>query len=243
MDVWIVVIFLCAVFIASIIQGVSGFGFGIFVMTIFPFLFPTYTTGVTISSLLSLGTNSVIAFRMRKHICWKNLWIPVIFNVLCSTLAIVFSVGQSDAILKKMLGVFLILMSIYLMFWGGKIKIRPTKLNGAIAGSLGGILNGLFGMGGPPMVVYLLSCSESNEEYMGTIQTYFTLCGICTFGVRAANGMVTATTLQYSLIGLVALFAGVWASLKVFRKLNPNMLRKIVYGFMILSGIIMLWQS
>ena len=48
-------IFLLAT-IASFIQRVSGFGFGIFVMMFFPFFLPTYGESVMLSGLLSGST-------------------------------------------------------------------------------------------------------------------------------------------------------------------------------------------
>lgn len=242
MDMGSIALFLLTVFVGTVIQGISGFGFGIFVMMVFPFLLPNYTAGVTISGMLSIVSNAAIAIRMRKHVAWKKLWIPLIANVAVSTAAILFSVGQSDALLKKLLGVFLILMSLYFLFLGGKFTIRPTGRNGAIAGALGGLLGGLFGTGGPPMVVYLLSSSESNEEYLGTIQTYFALTNVSTIIIRACNGMMTPLTVQYWAIGLLALAIGFFVGQKLFRRLDGAKLKKIVYIFMIFSGIVMLCQ-
>ena len=242
MDFGSIALFLLTVFVGTVIQGVSGFGFGIFVMMVFPFLLPSYGAGVTVSGMLSILSNAAIAVRMRRHIAWKKLWSPLAANVVVSTAAIFFSVGQSDAVLKKLLGAFLILMSLYFLFLGGRFTIRPNRRNGAIAGGLGGLLGGLFGTGGPPMVVYLLASSESNEEYLGTIQAYFALTNISTILVRAWNGMMTPLTLQYWAIGLAALALGVFAGHKLFRRLDGGKLKKVVYLFMIGSGIVMLCQ-
>ena len=111
-----------------------------------------------------------------------------------------------------------------------------------IAGGLGGLLGGLFGTGGPPMVVYLLASSESKEEYLGTIQAYFALTNVSTILVRAWNGMITPPVIQYWAVGLIALALGVLAGQKLFRRLDGEKLKKVVYLFMIGSGIVMLCQ-
>ena len=49
MDFGSIALFLLTVFVGTVIQGVSGFGFGIFVMMAFPFFLHSYGAGVTVS--------------------------------------------------------------------------------------------------------------------------------------------------------------------------------------------------
>ena len=55
--------------VASFIQRVSGFGFGIFVMMFFPFFLPSYGESVMLSGLLAGSTALMIAIRNWKYIC------------------------------------------------------------------------------------------------------------------------------------------------------------------------------
>lgn len=90
------------------------------------------------------------------------------------------------------------------------------------------------------MVVYLLSVSKSNEEYLGTIQTYFAITNLYTIFLRILNGTVTVAVVQYWLFGIAAVLAGMLLGRKIFSALNPLMLKKVVYVFMALSGATML---
>lgn len=51
---------------ASFVQRTTGFGFGIFIMTLLPFLMPSYGEATTLSGLLALTTSMLICIRMRK---------------------------------------------------------------------------------------------------------------------------------------------------------------------------------
>ena len=73
--------------IASFIQRVSGFGFGIFVMMFFPFFLPSYGESVMLSGLLAGSTALMIAVRNWKYIRWSMMKWVVFFNVLFSFLA------------------------------------------------------------------------------------------------------------------------------------------------------------
>ena len=58
---------------ASFIQRTIGFGFGIFIMTVLPFLMPSYAEAVTLSGLLSLTSATVVMIQYIKYVTWKRL--------------------------------------------------------------------------------------------------------------------------------------------------------------------------
>ena len=55
---------------ASFVQRTTGFGFGIFIMTMLPFLMPSYGEATTLSGLLALTTSTLIAIRYYKYVNW-----------------------------------------------------------------------------------------------------------------------------------------------------------------------------
>ena len=73
--------------IASFIQRVSGFGFGIFVMMFFPFFLPSYGESVMLSGLLAGSTALMIAVRNWHYIRWDLMGRVVLFNIAASYLA------------------------------------------------------------------------------------------------------------------------------------------------------------
>ena len=59
---------------ASFVQRTTGFGFGIFIMTMLPFLMPSYGEATTLSGLLAITTSAVIVWRLREYVTWQRLW-------------------------------------------------------------------------------------------------------------------------------------------------------------------------
>jgi len=221
-----------------LIQRITGFGYGIFVMMFFPHFMPSYGEANALSGMISASTSIVVALSMRKHIQWKNIFAPLISSSITSFLAVQFMAGQTDKSLKLLLGVVLILLSIYFFFFAGKITFKPSFWKGAIAGGLSGIMNGLFAMGGPPMVIYFMVSSKDMKEYLATIQMYFALSNIYTTAIKAAAGYVTSEVLVFYVIALISAFVGVFFGKKVFNRCKPAVLKKAVYGFMAVSGVI-----
>ena len=220
----------------GLIQTTVGFGLGIFVMAFFPFFLPM-ATSVTVSCLFSLIGSIWVCWAYRKKIRFRLLVFPLLGFFVSNTLTTIFAVQQNDTLLKRILGIFLIILSFYFIFFSSKIHIRPTRLNGSIAGLLGGVTHALFSIGGPPVVIFYLAALEDKDEYLATIQTYFLICNIYTLSVRASVGLVTANMLLLTLAGFVGLAAGVFIGAKIYSRLNKQNLLRLVYGFMMLTGI------
>ena len=112
---------------ASFVQRTTGFGFGIFIMTMLPFFLPTYGEATTLSGLLAITTSAVIVWRMRGYVTWKRLWPILLTFIVVSTIAIFALTRIEDHILKRILGVALIVISIYFALFSQKIKLPTTK--------------------------------------------------------------------------------------------------------------------
>ncbi len=156
-------------------------------------------------------------------------------------IAVYFSAAVSGEIFKILLGVVLIALSIYFIFFNAHIKIKPTCFNGILAGTLGGTLNGLFSTGGPPAVLYLSSATTDNTTYFATIQFYFCFTNLYAIATRAANGIINTEILIWAAIGVMGCMMGDFIGKFVFNKLNSDKLKNIIYIGMIVSGIVMLF--
>ena len=225
---------------ASFVQRTIGFGFGIFIMTALPFLMPSYGEAVTLSGLLSLTSATIVMFNYLKYVNWKRLWPIITTFVIFSTLAIYLLDRIEGRSMRMVLGIVLILISLYFSFFKEKIQkiIRPGKGWQLGTGSVSGIMGGLFGMHGPPVVLYLTVSEPDKDHYMGMIQTYAVITNITMVIVRAFAGYVTptvGTTYMYGLTGLVVgVIAGNWA----YRHIPNKLFTYVVYAYIGIGGLI-----
>ena len=182
---------------AAFVQRVSGFGLGIFAMMFLPHFLPSHTAAATISCLFSCYTTTSNSIRYRKNVAYRTA-IPMLVAALISIpIAVYFAAKVEARLFEILLGSVLIILSVYFLFFNKRISIKPTPMNGVIAGTLGGALNGLFSTGGPPAVLYLTNATQDNLTYFATIQFYFCLTNIYATANRAINGLVTVDLLLY----------------------------------------------
>lgn len=142
----------------------------------------------------------------------------------------------------RSLGVLLMLLSVYSVFFSGRVKLRATVLNGLLAGAIGGTLTGMFSVGGPPIAIYMLAATESNDEYRSTLNAHFSIVNICVAVSRFFAGSLTGGDFMAFLKLLTFLGLGMWAGDKVFHRLDAAKLRKAVYAYLFAAGLSMLFR-
>ena len=158
---------------ASFVQRTTGFGFGIFIMTMLPALMPSYGEATTLSGILAMTTSAIIVVQKYKYINWPRLW-PILLMFIIVSFGAIFVLKQMEyGILSILLGITLVIVSIYFAFFSKRIKVKTTMPVQVTAGALSGVMGGFFGMQGPPAVLYFVSSEPDKEHYLAQTQTYF----------------------------------------------------------------------
>ena len=225
---------------ASFVQRVSGFGFGIFIMTMLPYLMPSYGEATTLSGLLASVTSLFVVIKMHRHIVWRKLWTILGAFSVFSFFAVALVSTLDNHLLKKILGVILILVSIYFLFLRSRISLKPSTPVQLSMGSLSGLMGGFFGMQGPPAALYFLAASKNKEEYLALSQIYFFLGNMVMTAFRYGNGLFTLNVGKAFACGILAVGIGAWLGSKVFSLLTQTSLQRIVYAYIGISGIVAL---
>lgn len=80
MDQIVVELFLLSIG-ASFVQRTTGFGFGIFIMTMLPSIMPSFGEATTLSGILAMTTSLIIVIQKYKYITWRRL-LPILFTFI-----------------------------------------------------------------------------------------------------------------------------------------------------------------
>ena len=239
---WFIVLF--GSFLGSAIQTVSGFGCGVVLMVLLPFFFGL-TESTLLCSAICLGLTIVLTCQFWKQIQWNVALLPTIAYVIFSTVAVLFVKKIDLRILTIIFAVFLILLAIYSFctFRKKEFRIKATPALGFGFGALSGICGGFFGVGGPMIALYLLAASDKKENYLANITLAFVASNFTTTVTRVASGFYVEHFVPLALLGIAGSFVGKWVGLKITNRLNIETLKKVVYTFVGLSGIVTLIQQ
>lgn len=225
---------------ASFVQRVSGFGFGIFIMTMLPHLMPSYGEATALSGMLSAAQSLYVLVSIYRLIEWRRV-IPILLAFLVvSFFAVEYVAMATDTHLKHLLGAILLIMSVYFLAVSERIRLRPTLAMQLSMGTLSGVMGGLFAMQGPPAVLYFVASETDKQRYLAHTQVYFFVGNVFMTIYRARCGFCTPTVGWCWLYALVGVVVGSWLGRLVFDKMPSAALRKIVYAYMAVGGIIAL---
>lgn len=158
------------------IQGVTGFGTGIILVL----LLSTYLSipiSSSVNTAVSLGIAIYLAWKYRKSIRGNLIIMPLPFYLIMSVSIIEEIERFNLTVLSIYFGVFLVCLGAFLLVLQERVHLKRNKITGAVCGLISGSLSGLFGIGGPPIGLYLISLTDNSAEYFGTIQLFFRLQG------------------------------------------------------------------
>lgn len=226
----------------SIVQTVCGFGFGVFAMIFLPYLLPSTMSAVVVNGLIGVCSCIVLAVRYHRSARPRKILLPLLAYFAVSTVLVRVSIGMNEALIRRMLGALLIALSIYFLIFANRIHIRPTPFSAVAAGTIGGAMSTLFGMGGPPASAYFLEASDTSEEYIANIQLYIMISNSYVNLIRIFNGLCGRFEVTLWLIGLAALLPGSWIGRMLFTRLDATALRRVIYLFMAVSGAILIFN-
>ncbi len=221
---------------AGIIQGVTGFGAGIILMMFLPLQFSVIQSA-GISSAVTLILCASMTYRYRQTINVRKIIGPAVLYLIVSSVSIVYAKLIDQDLMKGIFGFFLIVLSLYFLFISKDNGFDPKGISALFCIVVSGICDGLFGIGGPLMVVYFLSKTRTKEEYLGTIQCFFLIGMIYTTLFRAVSGIITPDLVISILFGMLGILFGVMIANKIVDKLNSDLIKKLTYILIGLCGL------
>ena len=224
---------------AGIIQTVTGFGAAVFLMLIMPRYYDM-VAAPAITSAITLGLSAALAWKFRRHIRWKECLFPTVVYLVFSITAIGFAKKLDMAHLSTLVGVFLVILSVYFFVFSERITMKANWQTAALCAMISGVTSGFFGIGGPLMAVYFISAIREKESYIGTIQFLFAFTNIINLFTRVANGIFTIDLLPAVVLGFAGITVGKILGLRILDKTDPGKIKKLVYAFVGISGILTL---
>lgn len=239
MDMMLLVLII-GIFTGFFIQTIIGFAGALvslpFLLFVMPL--PDAIAYITIFYAISSPIHIYKEWKQIDKVLLKKLIISSIIGVVIGGIVLLYS---QPSILKKALGVFIILFVI------NKLKSKKEfKFSSRIEylfGFLGGFFSGVFSTGGP---LYVIAVKNSVIDLKTFRATMFGVLGLVTFvriPVLAFGGILQVGQLYYSLIVLPFFILALVLGKKVYLKLNDVFLTKIILGLLMISGIILIFKN
>lgn len=240
MDLTFLVAFCGITFVGAVVQGVSGFAFGVVVLMVFPHLFG-YTTALAFTNLLVLLLVIYSSYLYRKHCNWQWVWLGVVVSIVADLLgiAVLAKVGDSP-IWHPLMGAMFIIMALYLQWGQKKMQVRVCIASYIAFAALSGMVMGAFAVGGPIMATFYMLATKGKEEYLGTMQMFSVFTMAADVLLRIAFGMFSFDMVRYVPLALVFMIAGILIARSLVRRMDALTMRRVICVVMAIDGLVML---
>jgi uncharacterized membrane protein YfcA len=228
-------------FLSSVVQGAVGFAAGLFGIPLLMLSGMPLADAVAISIVASAVQNLVAAWQLRREIAYALAWRPTLIRLATLPLGAwaLWALGSehNDAASQAVGVIVLAIVAVQTA-----LRVEPQeKLHAAwewLAFSLGGFLLGLCGMGGPPMVLWVMAHNWPMNRARAFLYFLFVtgmppqaLIMWLMFGNEILGAMLLG------LATLPALLAGLYLGLWFSRLMPDRVLRGLSWVMLVLIAI------
>ena len=237
--VWVAVIL--SALAAGVIQSVTGFGAAVVMMLVVPHFLGMATAPALVSSIC-IFLAIALAWKFRKKIMFRQTLTVAVLYIIVSSVTIWVSASWDLDFLSLIFGLFLIVLSFYYLVLAKNLTISPTPVSTVVCSMLSGLFGGLFSTGGPIASILFMGMTRDKISYIANIQFLFVMTNMSNTLVRIFRGVYTADLIPLTIVGFLGINLGKQIGLKVLDRIDIDLMRRLVYAFIGVSGVINVYK-
>lgn len=226
---------------SAVVQGSVGFGFALFAAPLLVLAGLPLPRVIAVCGTATAIQVSMAAFHFRAFVPWRAI-LPVMFVTVLTVpvgVWLLHRVVQLDKdTVRAILGcvILAVLAVIALLRIAPREKVHAAW--GLLAGGCCGVLAGMIGSGGPPVVVWAMAHRWDNRQSRVALWLIF-LAGVptqlfwlyFTFHDEALHGM------KIGLLGMPVVLAGMATGIWIGNRLSKERLRRAAYALLLLTAL------
>jgi hypothetical protein len=221
---------MACVFGAAIVRGYAGFGFSLLAITSLSLVLPPAETIPPIF-MMEVAASLNLLPAIWKDIHWRAIGWLLLGCLVGTPIGVWFLAAVPAAPMKIALAVA-VLAAVALLWSGYARKSMPNAFATTMTGTVAGLLNGAFGIGGPPVVIFFFSSPAGVAIGRASLIAFFIGTDATALAFLAREGLVTSEALYRFLMFLPPLLAGQWVGTRSFKTANPAHVRRWILGLL-----------
>jgi len=220
--------------LCAVVRGYSGFGMGLMIIPLLSLVLPPQQAVVIV---LIFGV--VVSFRqlpsLWPHVDWRGLRLLLPVAIATTPIGTWALALASPELLR--IAISLTVLAVALLFlMGFRLAGQPTHPTIVMTGALAGIMNGVAGLSGPPLVFLYLTRTDSLSVGRATIVAFFFVTDATALGFAWIGGVVERDSAVTALLLVPFLLVGVFFGERAFRGTSPERFRRVVLWLLIATG-------
>ncbi len=233
--------------LAALAQSAVGFGFALFATPLLLLLgIPLPDTIIMVATCSALQA-TIAARQLRASIPWSlalNATAVRLISVIIGLFFLKYLVTFSPDYIKATISGILCLLAIMQLLWRPRPVESMHRGWGILAWSASGLLSGICGMGGPPLILWTMAHNWSTKKNRGFLFAVFStsipfqLALLCVmFGVDMLWNIVIGTAF------LPLVYLGLKIGMPIGNRMSKTTLRRVALFILLVIGTVAITQT
>ena len=242
-DPWFYAVSIPAVLLLGLSKSGFGAGFGSLAV-------PMMALAVTVPQAAAILMPVLLVMDLLGLAAYRKDFDPPMLKFLipCGLVGIVIGAvlfqALSAHVVAGLVGVFtLLFLAQRLLFPPKPDSAPPPRWVGAVLTATSGFTSFIAHAGGPPINAYLIPLKLSPVKFTATMAVFFFVINLSKWVPYGYLGLLDTRNMATSLALLPFAPMGVWAGVKVARRIKPLLFYRLVYAGMLLTGLKLVWDA
>ena len=232
---------LVCVFAAAIVRGFAGFGFSLLAITAISLVLPPVVVVPSIF-LMEIAASVHLLPSVWREVHWRAIGLLLLGCLLATPLGVWLLATTPVAPMQIALG-GVVLAAAILLLRGYALRSMPGRASTVATGAASGLLNGAFGIGGPPVILFFFASPAGVAAGRASVIAYFLGTDLIALAFMLRQDLIGPPQLWLALVFLPALLAGNWLGAKGFRGIEPEAFRRWILWILMLLALLTLGQG
>jgi len=228
--------------VASYVQSITGFAYGLIVMCVAGLfsLAPIDVVAFSVSALSLVNAATGLYGGVWRQVNGKNL---IVYFIAC-TPAIALGVYLLSYLgngalhwLQLMLGLTIVVACLMSLI-KPKVGAEPSRpWVYFVFGGISGVLGGLFATSGPPISYLMYRQPVAISVIRATLLSVFFVSCLLRIGIMGVSGQITAPMIWLSIVGFPCVFITSLLSKRYPPTISPHIIKRIALILLLMSGV------
>ena len=225
---------------AQAVYVLFGFGAGLIAVGGMALFMPEVTDVVVLLLLVCLPSELFVVSRSRREIEWRGVVVLMVGIAIGILFGAVVLRRTEPTFVLTLLAWFLIGAGAVFLLVPRSARVKWPTWIGAPIGALSGLLAGLFGTGGPPLILYYQLAGADKTRFRGHLMAIFMVMSFVRVPTYALLGLLTWPRLVSAGAILPAALLGAWLGHRIHLGISESRFRRLVSAALCVLGLLLL---
>jgi len=223
-------------FVAGLVSGLTGFGLALVATPLLILILPPKVV-VPLLTLHGTVNNLLILYESRRCLEPGRIWLLALAGMAGVPFGAYLLAVCDAGVLKTLIGVAITLSALAFLL-GFQRELAHERLASLPVGLVSGLLNGSMGMAGPPVILFFANQGVPKATFRANLAAYFAAVNLITVPAYLVAGLITRPVVGYAALLLPALAAGLFAGIRLARRVDEAAFRRVVLVVVCGAGLL-----